>query len=137
MKKLCALVVAVAITMQATLPAYAEEPKVKRVLTTAYTEGVGGTGHITASGTEVREGIIATNRKYLGCAAYIWLDSVDEETGEHKPGEFVGIFSCEDTGGKGVQNGVIDVYRSDYDRCVEWMEDTNGHIWIQIVKGVG
>lgn len=123
--------------MLVTLPSYASETDgPRRAKTTAYTSGVGGTGTITASGKKVREGIIATKACYLGYSAFIWADEVDEN-GEHHPGEFLGLFDCEDTGGKGVQNGVIDVYRNDYDRCLEWMNITNGECWIYIVPAEG
>lgn len=134
MRKLNASVAAVIAAALLTIPTQAAEPV--RARTTAYTEGVAGTGHTTASGQEVREGIIATKAIHLGGAAYIWLDTVDEN-GKHQPGEFIGLFDCEDTGGPGVQNGVIDVYRDNLERCDEWMEQTGGWIWVQIINAEG
>lgn len=130
------ILLAAALT-QVALPTYASNTDgPHRAKTTAYTAGVAGTGTITASGKQVREGYIATQECYLGAAAFIWKDEVDEN-GEHHPGEFIGLFDCEDTGGPGVQNGVIDVYRDTYDRCVEWMQETQGECWVYIVPAQG
>ena len=53
--------------------------------------------------------------------------------------EFLGYFIVNDAGGTdAIRNGyVIDVYRSDYDRCVEWMKLTGGKVKVKWVKGKG
>lgn len=104
-----------------------------QVMTTAYTAGVNGTGTVMANGREVFEGAIAGKEEWMGKVAYIYKDD------DGKIGDWLGCFEFCDTGGtKGLNNGsVIDVYRNDYDRCVEWMADTKGKVWIQIFDAKG
>ena len=85
-------------------------------------------GEITANGSKVHEGGCACNPR-LGQVAIVYtLD-----------GEFLGYFECNDTGATdGLQNGtVIDIYRSDYDRCVEFMELTKGKVYVKWIDGKG
>lgn len=87
-------------------------------------------GHTTANGSAVHEGGCASSIERIGMVAIIYtLD-----------GEFLGYFECNDTGkqGGGVRNGtVVDIYRTDYDRCVDWMEVTQGKCWIKWIEGEG
>ena len=93
--------------------------------TTAY-----NVGHHTANGSAVHEGGCACSIDHIGDVAIIYtLD-----------GEFLGYFECNDTGaeGGGVRKGtVVDIYRTDYDRCVEWMELTQGKVWVKWIEGDG
>jgi len=87
-------------------------------------------GTVTANGSKVHEGGCASSIERIGMVAIIYtLD-----------GEFLGYFEVNDTGkqGGGVRNGTVaDIYRSDYDRAVEWMETTDGKCWIKFVDGHG
>lgn len=110
-----------------------EEPKqidfegngFQKMNTTAY-----DVGHHTANGSAVHEGGCACSIDHIGDVAIIYT----------LEGEFLGYFECNDTGaeGGGVRKGtVVDIYRTDYDRCVEWMELTQGKVWVKWIKGVG
>lgn len=96
-----------------------------KMATTAYC-----VGHHTADGSEVHEGGCASSLDRIGCVAIVYtLD-----------GEFIANLEVNDTGkaGGGVRRGVVlDVYRSDYDRCVEYMKLTNGECWVRFVEGDG
>lgn len=93
--------------------------------TTAY-----NVGHHTANGSAVHEGGCACSISHIGDVAIVYtLD-----------GEFLGYLECNDTGaeGGGVRRGtVLDVYKSDYDRCVEYMELTGGKVWVKWIHGEG
>lgn len=93
--------------------------------TTAY-----DVGHHTANGSAVHEGGCACSIDHIGDVAIIYT----------LEGEFLGYFECNDTGaeGGGVRNGtVVDIYRTDYDRCVDWMELTQGKCWVKWIEGEG
>lgn len=87
-------------------------------------------GEVTANGSRVHEGGCACSLDRIGQVAIIYtLD-----------GEFIGYFECNDTGaaGGGVRKGtVIDIYRTDYDRCVEFMELTGGKVYVKWIDGKG
>ena len=95
----------------------------KKMLCTAYC-----VGEVTATGVPVHEGICANN-KHVGDLAVMYLED----------GTYLGTFECCDTGGsEGMKKGVvIDVYRENYGRCVEWMELTRGKVYVQWIKGNG
>lgn len=110
-----------------------EEPKqidfegngFQKMNTTAY-----DVGHHTANGSAVHEGGCACSIDHIGDVAIIYT----------LEGEFLGYFECNDTGaeGGGVRKGtVVDIYRTDYDRCVEWMEITQGKCWVKWIEGDG
>ena len=85
-------------------------------------------GTITATGVPVHEGICANN-KHVGDLAVLYLED----------GTYLGTFECCDTGGTvGLQKGVvIDVYRENYERCVEWMKLTRGRVRVMWIPGEG
>lgn len=89
-------------------------------------------GHHTANGDAVYEGGCASSLDHIGDVAIVYtLD-----------GEFMGYFFCNDTGaeGGGVRAGtVLDIYRSDYERCVELMEQIGKEqmVFVKWVKGEG
>lgn len=105
------------------IPVKAEEPEFVEMYATAYC-----CGEITANGSKVHEGGCACN-PHLGEVAVVYT----------MDGEFIGYFECNDTGTtKGLQKGtVIDVYRSDYSRCKEFMKLTGGKVKVQWIKGEG
>lgn len=74
----------------------------------------------TATGTQTVEGRTAAGHPdWYGMTAYVW-----EDTGEGiQPENLIGVYTMEDTGKKGgkVRNGgCIDVYLTDYERCIEF-----------------
>ena len=107
------------------IPAEAEEPEFIEMYATAYC-----VGEITANGSKVHEGGCACN-PHLGEVAVVYT----------MDGDFIGYFECNDTGAtKGLKKGtVIDIYRSDYDRCVELMKTIGktGKVKVQWIKGDG
>ena len=97
----------------------------QKISTTAYC-----VGHHTANGDAVYEGGCACNPEHIGDVAVIF--SLE--------GEFLGYYFCNDTGkvGGGVRRGVVvDIYRTDLDRCQDWMEQTGGKCWIRWIEGEG
>ena len=98
----------------------------QQIYTTAYC-----VGHHTANGDAVYEGGCACSPDHIGDVAVIFS----------MEGEFLGYFFCNDTGkaGGGVRAGnVVDIYRTDYDRCVAWMtQNPTGKCWIRWIEGEG
>lgn len=79
-------------------------------------------GRITASGEEVREGIIAASREHMGQRAEVYL----------KDGRLLGLYQCLDTGGNpGIQNGhVIDVWAPHLSKAKTLMRVTGGECYV-------
>ena len=98
-------------------------------------------GDTTASGHPAREGICAVKREWMGLTAIVYANDNGEV------GDLLGIYECLDTGFGGDADGdgigsieegkVIDVYRPDYESCMEWMELTGGKVWVQLINAVG
>ena len=87
-------------------------------------------GTVTASGTKVREGIMAASAEHLGDGAMLYL----------MDGTFLGYYECLDTGGSpGIKSGhVIDVWAPDLDKAKDLMALTRGEVmirWIEAPKG--
>ena len=113
------------------LPAEASEKyPVRKMRVTCYTYPEGS---ITASGCEVREGIVAAKKDWMD--ALVVLYDMDMN--------FIGYFEVKDTGfgidknGDGIgsiQEGTsIDVFRDDLDRCKEWIEKYGDYCYVQII----
>lgn len=113
------------------LPAEASEKyPVRKMRVTCYTYPEGS---ITASGCEVREGIIAAKKEWMD--ALVVLYDMDMN--------FIGYFEVKDTGfgidkdGDGIgsiQAGTsIDVFRSSLDRCQKWIERYGDYCYVQII----
>lgn len=108
----------------------AEKYPVKKMRVTCYTYPPGS---ITASGSEVREGIVAAKKDWMD--ALVLLYDMDMN--------FIGYFEVKDTGfgidkdGDGigsVQEGKsIDVFRSSTERCWEWIERYGDYCYVQII----
>lgn len=83
-------------------------------------------GTVTASGTTVREGVIAASVDHLGDGAMIYL----------KDGTFLGYFECLDTGGSpGIKKGqVIDVWTPHLAKAKQLMRVTQGEVYIKWIK---
>jgi len=69
----------------------------------------------TATGTHTREGIAASKREWFGKTARVyWNDG-------GKPGELIGEYVIEDTGGRPIRNGsVIDIWMPTRDQCMNF-----------------
>lgn len=80
-------------------------------------------GRVTASGEEVREGIIAASADRLGQRAEVYL----------MDGTLLGLYECLDTGGNpGIQNGhVIDVWAPHLSKARQLMRVTGGECYVR------
>lgn len=113
------------------LPAEASEKyPVKKMRVTCYTYPEGS---LTASGCEVREGIVAAKKDWMN--ALVVLYDMDMN--------FIGYFEVKDTGfgidknGDGIgsiQEGTsIDVFRENMDRCKEWVNVYGDYCYVQVI----
>lgn len=95
-----------------------------KMRTTAYCMG-----EVTCTGKTVREGIAAVNRERIGLCAIIYTTD----------GDPLGYYECEDTGSaNGIVTGkVIDVYRSTYQQCKNYMALTQGWVWVKFIHAEG
>lgn len=77
---------------------------------TAYTAGEGKVGTVTASGTTVRLGVVAVDRKVLPLGTKVYVVSND--------GRYTyGFAIAEDTG---VRGNIIDLYMNTYNDCIQF-----------------
>ena len=77
---------------------------------TAYTAGEGKVGTVTASGTTVRLGVVAVDRKVLPLGTKVYVVSND--------GKYTyGFAVAEDTG---VRGNIIDLYMNTYNDCIQF-----------------
>ena len=133
-KRMIALILIIAI-LQIILLSFlpvdaAEKTDLHRMRVTCYTYPPGS---ITASGSEVREGIVAAKREWMD--ALVVLYDMDMN--------FIGYFEVKDTGfgidkdGDGIgsiQAGTsIDVFRSSLNRCWEWVERYGDYCYVQVI----
>lgn len=69
----------------------------------------------TASNTHTRPGICASKREWFGKTAKVYRN-VDGH-----PGELIGVYTVEDTGGRPIRNGsVIDIWLPTEDECFQF-----------------
>ena len=113
------------------LPAEAAEKyPVRKMRVTCYTYPPGS---ITASGCEVREGIVAAKQDWMDALVVLYDTDMD----------LIGYYEVEDTGfgidqdGDGIgsiENGTsIDVFRDSLERCYEWIERHGDYCYVQII----
>lgn len=113
------------------LPVEAAEPSDLQLMrVTCYTYPPGS---ITASGCEVREGIVAAKKEWIGALVILYDTDMN----------FIGYFEVLDTGfgidkdGDGVgsiQEGTsLDVFRSSLERCHEWSERYGDYCYAKII----
>lgn len=77
---------------------------------TAYTAGVGVVGTTTATGTKVREGVVAVDKRVLPLGTKVYVVSND--------GAYTyGFAIAEDTG---VRGNIIDLYMDTYQECIQF-----------------
>lgn len=136
-KRIISCLLVIGILLFAALSAKADEGEPFKMYTTAYHHG-----EITASGVPVRRGICAVKREWMGLTAIVY---------EYKPdgsmGDMIGIWECLDTGFGGDADGdgvgsieagkVIDMYFPTLEECQEWMEQTGGKVYVQLVDAEG
>ncbi len=84
--------------------------KVIGVTGTAYTGGVGSVGFTTASGTRVREGIVAVDKRVIPLGTRMYIVSND---GRYS----YGVAVAEDTG---VRGNHVDLYYDTYKECINF-----------------
>ena len=113
------------------LPAEAAEKyPVRKMRVTCYTYPPGS---ITASGCEVREGIVAAKKDWMDALVVLYDTDMD----------LIGYYEVKDTGfgidqdGDGIgsiENGTsIDVFRDSLERCYEWIERYGDYCYVQII----
>ena len=136
-KRVISCLLVIGLLLFAALSAKADEGEPFKMYTTAYHHG-----EITASGVPVRRGICAVKREWMGLTAIVY---------EYKPdgsmGDMIGIWECLDTGFGGDADGdgvgsieagkVIDMYFPTLEECQEWMEQTGGKVYVQLVDAEG
>lgn len=81
----------------------------KSMTATAYTGGHGGVGYRTATGTAVKRGVVAVDKKVIPLGTKMFIVTND--------GIVYGMGSAEDTG---VRGNVIDLYHDTYRQCIEF-----------------
>lgn len=118
-------------TVQTTTP--------QRIRVTCYTAKE---GKHTASGEEVRKGIVAVKREWMQANEKIALFRCNKDGSK---GELIGIFDCKDTGygktesnGKGsIQNGhVIDVFQPTLKECYAWIKEYGDYCYFSRISEV-
>lgn len=81
----------------------------KSMTATAYTAGHGGADYTTATGTFVKVGVVAVDRKVIPLGTRMYIVTND--------GIVYGLATAEDTG---VRGNVIDLYHDTYRQCIEF-----------------
>ena len=130
---------------------YNEDGRSHRLMyTTGYCEGTHG-----SHGDRMREGLCASAPELYGSVAIIY-EAVQQEDGTYEIGDYLDTLEIRDTGygfstGQGksyvradkkhagtIESGLhIDVYKSNLSRCWQWMKQTKGMIFVEIVPGKG
>lgn len=132
--------------------ARAETMQPRLVETTAYT----GENDICYRGDPVREGIVAGKAEWYGLACVIY-EAVPDEAGGYKIGNIIEIDEVLDFGyGKSTGDGIpsrarpdktsrgtietgetIDRYCETMEGCRQWMKETQGKVFIQLLEARG
>ena len=81
----------------------------KNMTATAYTAGHGGADYTTATGTFVKKGVVAVDKKVIPLGTRMFIVTND--------GIVYGLATAEDTG---VRGNVIDLYHDTYRQCIEF-----------------
>lgn len=113
------------------LPAEAAEKyPVRKMRVTCYTYPPGS---ITASGCEVREGIVAAKKDWMDALVVLYDTDMN----------LIGYYEVKDTGfgidqdGDGIgsieEGTSIDVFRDSLERCYEWIERYGDYCYVQII----
>lgn len=129
--------------------------------TTAYYQGSHG-----SHGDRMREGYCAGDPDLYGAVITLY-EAIPQENGSYTIGDMLGIYECRDCGygypltcvsanseaikqldhsitrrdrsvPGSIESGIhIDIFRDNYQRCVEWMQRTHGKVFAVIVEGKG
>ncbi|MPM19238.1 hypothetical protein SDC9_65656 [bioreactor metagenome] len=83
---------------------------VKSMTATAYTKGHGGADSYTATGTTVRVGVVAVDRRVIPLGTKLYIVSADGKV-------TYGMAVAEDTG---VSGNIVDLYYDTYQQCIEF-----------------
>ena len=113
-----------------------EQPTLIKGFATAYPSD----NEYTYMGDKVHEGICGGCKEYYGKTIILYQRLPDDGIGE-----IIGYYECLDWGPatQAFQEGrVIDVYRSDLDRCQEFMnrvyeDGCQGKVWIEVIEADG
>lgn len=81
----------------------------KQMVATAYTAGYGGANHTTATGTTVRIGTVAVDKRVIPLGSHLFIVTND--------GIVYGSSVAEDTG---VRGNIIDLYHNTYNDCIQF-----------------
>ena len=100
-----------------------EQPELELIRTTVY---YAPEGAHTATGTTVRYGIVASKPEYFGKTCILYTQDM----------EYIGIFECQDTGGKMIRTGQrIDVYTgADIQSCYDWADEYGTYCYMQWIE---
>lgn len=86
-------------------------------------------GKITASGKNIRVGLIAGMPEWIGKTVIIRTDI------NNAPGDLIGIYELEDTGGPLISKGVrLDIYNPSYEWCIDFGVQ---EVWVQLIDAEG
>lgn len=95
-------------------------------------------GTKTCTGDDVRYGIIAARKEWVGMSAELWKINEDGSMGE-KIGDFdildtgAGIDRDHDGKGETIRNGLsIDVYCPGYDAAMQWVKENGEYVYMKI-----
>lgn len=100
-----------------------EQPELELIRTTVYYAPEGAK---TATGTTVRYGIVAYKPEYFGKTCILYTQDM----------EYIGIFECQDTGGKMIRTGQrLDVYTgADIQSCYDWADEYGTYCYMQWIE---
>lgn len=82
----------------------------KSMTATAYTKGYGGADSCTATGTTVRVGVVAVDKRVIPLGTKLYIVSADGKV-------TYGMAVAEDTG---VSGNIVDLYYDTYQQCIEF-----------------
>jgi len=104
------------------------EPQLMRVTCYHYNSGVTADGSIPKANYTC-----GAKRDLIGCMALVW------ENDNGQPGEFIGMYEIEDTGGADrIQTGrSIDIYQESYADCEAFIKAHGDYQFVLYVRGEG
>lgn len=102
------------------------EPEMELIRTTVYYAPEGAK---TATGATARYGHVAFKPEYFGRTCILYTADM----------EYIGVFECEDTGGKLIRTGQrIDVYTgTTIQSCYDWADEYGTYCYVQWVDAEG
>lgn len=102
------------------------EPELQLIRTTVYYAKPGAK---TATGKTARVGHVAYKRDYFGKTCILYTQDM----------EYIGIYECEDTGGKMISSGQrLDVYTgTTLQSCYDWVAENGEYCYVQWIDAEG